>query len=209
MASKKKLQRNTFIFSFITLASFIYKAVLGFLTMSNVLIIASVSTLMVFICKILFVRNVFKTREAKKKAYLKMFFAVFLYSAIFILFVVLKINGIDASNNKTYEGWFGGLLIGFMVISVILSCFGLKGALEKTDLMVIGLKEMTFISVLADVVIIEGFVSRIIKQYVEKELIVLGYIDSYLPLGIGILMLVVSIIMLIRFFKYSVEKKEK
>ena len=63
MADKKKLQRNTFIFSFITLASFIYKATLGFLTMSNVLIIASISTLMVFICKVLFVKNVFKTKK--------------------------------------------------------------------------------------------------------------------------------------------------
>ena len=52
MASKKKMQRTTFIFSFITLASFIYKATLGFLTMSQVLLIASVSTLMVFVCKI-------------------------------------------------------------------------------------------------------------------------------------------------------------
>ena len=163
MADKKKLQRNTFIFSFITLASFIYKATLGFLTMSNVLIIASISTLMVFICKVLFVKNVFKTRDAKKKAYFKMFLAAFVYSLIFILFVVLKINGIDASNNKTYEGWIGSLLIGFMVLSIILSTLGLKGALEKTDLMVIGLKEMIFISVLADVVIIEGFVSRIIN----------------------------------------------
>lgn len=206
MASKKKLQRNTFIFSFITLASFIYKATLGFLTMSNVLIIASISTLMVFICKVLFVRNVFKTRDAKKKAYFKMFLAAFVYSLIFILFVVLKINGIDASNNKTYEGWLGSLLIGFMLVSVILSSLGLKGALEKTDLMVIGLKEMVFISVLADVVIIEGFVSRIIREYVTNEPIVLGYVDSYLPLAIGVLMLLISLIMLIRFFRYKIEK---
>ncbi len=207
MADKKKLQRNTFIFSFITLASFIYKATLGFLTMSNVLIIASISTLMVFICKVLFVKNVFKTRDAKKKAYFKMFLAAFVYSLIFILFVVLKINGIDASNNKTYEGWLGSLLIGFMVLSIILSTLGLKGALEKTDLMVIGLKEMIFISVLADVVIIEGFVSRIIREYVTSEIVVLGYVDSYLPLVIGILMLMISLIMLIRFFRYRVEKK--
>lgn len=206
MASKKKMQRTTFIFSFITLASFIYKATLGFLNMSQVLLIASVSTLMVFICKMLFVRNVLGTREDKKKAYLFMSLSVFVYSLIFIAFVVLKVNGIDMSNQKTYEGWLGGLLIGFMLLMFILSVLGLKGSLEKSDIMVIGLKEMTFVSALADLVIIEEFTSRIIRQYATFDLTVLGYIDSYIALGVGSLMLLVSIIMLVRFFRYKKEK---
>ena len=207
MEKKKKMKRTTFIFSFITLASFIYKATLGFLTMSQVLLIASVSTLMVFICKILFVRNVLGKRDEKKKAYLFMSMSVFVYSLIFIAFVVLKVNGIDMSNQKTYEGWVGGLFIGFMLLMFILSILGLKGSLEKTDIMVIGLKEMTFISALADLVIIEEFVSRIIRKYATIDLVLLNYIDSYIALGVGAVMLIVSIIMIIRFFRYQGSKK--
>ena len=150
-----------------------------------------------------------KKRAKKKKAYLFMALAVFLYTLLFIAFAVLKVNGIDTAKKNPFDGLLGILFIAVTFVLFILSLFGLKGALEKTDIMVIGLKEMTFISVLADVVIIEGFVSRIIREYVTSEPVVLGYIDSYLPLGIGILMLVVSILMLIRFFRYSVEKKQE
>ena len=174
--------------------------------MSQVLLIASLSTLMVFICKMLFVKNVLGSREDKKKAYLFMGLSVFVYSLIFIAFVVLKVNGIDMSNQKTYEGWLGGLLIGFMLLMFILSIVGLKGSLEKTDIMVIGLKEMTFVSALADLVIIEEFVSRIIREYATFDLTVLDYIDSYIALGVGCVMLLVSLFMLIRFFRYKKEK---
>ena len=203
MGEKKKMKRMTFLMSFITLFSFLYKAGLGVMTTSMVLIIASISTLMVFICKILFVRNVLQTRDRKKKAYLKMAISILVYAFIFVAFVVLKVNGIDISNDKTYEGWLGALIILFMLIMFILSVRGLHGALEKTDLMVIGLKEMTFVSALADLVIIEEFVSRIILEYKEIEILI--FINSYFSLGVGILMAIVGIIMIIRFSRYKVE----
>ena len=201
IGEKKKLKRMTFLTSVITLISFLYKAGLGIWTTSLVLIIASISTLMVFICKIVFVRNVLATRDKKKKAYLVMTLSILIYALIFIAFVVLKVNGIDISNDKTYEGWLGSLLILFMLIMFILSCKNLHGALEKTDIMVIGLKEMTFVSALADLVIIEEFISRIILEY--KEIEVLVFINSYFSLAVGILMVIVGVIMLIRFFKYE------
>ena len=73
----------------------------------------------------------------------------------------------------------------------ILSCKNLHGALEKTDIMVIGLKEMTFVSALADAVIIEEFIYRTISEY--KSIEILETITKYFPLGIGILMFIVSL----------------
>jgi len=201
MKGKKKAKNLTLISAIISLIAFVYKISLAYLTTSQVLFIASISTLMVFICKVLFVKNVTKTREKKKKAYLIMLISVLIYSLIFIAFVVFKINGIDLSNDKTYEGIYGTLFILFLIIIFILSLIGLKGALNKTDLMVIGLKEMAFISVLADSVIIEEFVSRIILEY--KNIDVLETINNYYSLGIGILMLFISICMLFRFLKYD------
>ena len=206
MGEKKKLKRMTFLTSLITLVSFLYKAGLGFLTRSLVLLIASISTLMVFICKVVFVKNVLQTREKKKKAYLKMAIAILVYAFIFIAFVVLKVNGIDISNDKTYSGIIGSLLILFMLIMFILSIRNLKGALEKSDIMVIGLKEMVFVSALADLVIIEEYISRIILEY--KTIDILLFINNYFSLAIGILMVIVGIIMIIRFGRYKVNKGE-
>ncbi len=204
MASKKKMQKLTFISMIVTLISFIYKAFLSVMAMSHVLMVAATSTLMVFICKAIFVKNVLETREKKKKAYLGMMLAILIYSLIFIAFVVLKVNNIDISRKIQFEGWLAILFIAFLFVLFILSARGLKGALEKTDIMVIGLKEMTFVSALADLVIIEEFVSIFVLKYVEVENMTV--INGWFSLGVGALMLVISLIMFIRFIRYNKEK---
>ena len=203
MASKTKLKKITFFTMLISLVSFAYKLVLGILNTSNVLIVAATSTFLVFLCKLLFVRNVTMSRAKKKKAYLFMCILMFLYALIFMTFVVLKAFGVDASNQKTYSGVIGTLFIAFIMIMFILSVINLKGALEKTDIMVIGLKEMTFVSALADAVIIEEFIYRTISEY--KSIEILETITKYFPLGIGVLMFIVSIMMFIRFARYKAE----
>ena len=124
-----------------------------------------------------------------------------IYATIFILFVVLKVNGIDISNQKTYEGIVGSLLILALIVMFVLSVINLKGSLEKTDLMVIGLREMIFVSALADLVVIEEFVSRIVLRYVEVPY--MNQINAYFPAGVGALMGVIGILMLIRYFRYK------
>ena len=205
MGQKLKMKRSTFFSAIISLLSFAYKLVLGIINTSNVLIVAATSTLLVFICKLLFIKNVTMTRDKKKKAYLFMSILILLYALIFIAFVVLKVFGIDASNQKTYEGVIGILFISFILIMFILSIIKLRGALAKTDLMVIGLKEMTFVSALADAVIIEEFVYRTVSEY--REVPVLEEVTKYFPLAMGVLMILVSIFMFIRFARYQAEKK--
>ena len=165
------------------------------------MIIASISTLCVFICKIIFVKNVTANRESKKKAYIAMAITAFVYSVIFVLFAVLKVNNIDISRTNNYQGWIELLFIGFLLVMFILSLINLKGALEKTDIMVIGLKEMTFLSALTDLVIIEQFVSRIIQKY--YELPIMNIVDAYVPLGIGVVLLIIPVIMFIKSIRYK------
>ena len=202
---KQKLKRMTALTAIISLVSFIYKCGLGIYSMSLVLIIASLSTLMVFICKVAFVKTVNKSRAAKKKSYLAMTIATLIYCLLFICFIVLKIFDIDISSQKTYEGWLGILLISFMVIMFVLSIIKLRGALEKTDLMVIGLKEITFISALTDLVIIESFAYGIYLTYYETNE-VLTRVNDFFPLGVGIMMLLGVLIMIIRYSRYKVTK---
>ena len=120
MKNKNSLKKMTAISAFITFISFAYKGVLSYLTLSTVLLVASISTLLIFIIKLLFVKNLTKSRASKKKAYFVMTVSLLIYSLIFVAFVVLKINGIDASNNKEYSGVTGYVLIGFMVIMFLL-----------------------------------------------------------------------------------------
>ena len=203
MASKASLKRTVTFTAIITLISFLYKLTLGILTTSMILIIASVSTLLVFIAKVAFVKSVTKTRSQKKKAYLVIAIVTFIYSVIFILFSVLKVFGIDTSNQKTYEGIWGSLFIAFILLMFILSLIKLRGALAKDDLIVTGLKEITFVSALTDLVIIEEFVSRIILEY--KDVPYMNEINNYFVLGISLLMLIIPIIMFIRCARYKIE----
>ena len=201
MGSKVKMRRTTLFSAIISLLSFLYKAGLGIYTMSLVAIVASLSTLCVFICKIIFVKNVTASRESKKKAYTMMAITAFIYSLIFVLFAVLKVNNIDISKTNNYQGWIELLFIGFLLLMFILSLINLKGALEKTDIMVIGLKEMTFLSALTDLVIIEQFVSRIILKYYEVP--VMATIDAFFPLGVSIALLIIPVVMFIRSLRYK------
>ena len=203
MGAKKKIQRNSLLSSIITLVSFLYKALLAYLNTSLVLFVACISTLMVFICKVLFVKNVTKSRSNKKKAYFFMILSIFVYSLIFTLFAVLKVMNIDISRQVEFDGLYGLLFIALLLILFVLSIINLKGALEKTDLMVIGLKEMTFISALADLVIIEKYLSLLISKYVSFDYYEL--INGYFALGICGIMFITSIIMFIRFTRYLVE----
>lgn len=201
MATAKKMKRNTLFSAIITGVSFLYKLALGIYTQSLVLIIASVSTLMLFICKVVFVKDVMSTREKKKRSYFIMSLAALIYSAIFILFVVLKVNGIDVSKKNNYEGWLGLLFIGFVLLMFILSIINLKGAYEKSDILLIGLKEMTFISALTDMVIIETFIVRIILSF--KDIEILYTLDAYFPLAVGVFITIMSIRMMVKATKYE------
>ncbi len=201
MGSKTKLRRSTLFSAIISFISFLYKAGLGVYAMSLVLIIASLSTLMVFICKIIVVKNITAKRDAKKKAYLGITIAALIYSLIFVLFAILKVNNIDISPNNNYQGWIEVLFIAFLLLMFVLSVINLKGALEKTDIMVVGLKEITFLSALTDLIIIEEYVSRIILKYYEVPN--MTQINSYFVLGVGGALLIVPLIMLIRFFRYK------
>lgn len=201
MASKKNAKRITLVSALITLISFLYKLGISYLTKSQVLLIASLSTLMIFICKLMFVKNVTKTREKKKKAYLIMILSLLIYSAIFIGVIILKLNGIDLSNNKTYEGLIGGIIIGIMFLMFMLSIIGLKSSLEKTDLMTIGLKEMTFASALTDLIIIEEFVSRIILDY--RDIKHINEINSVFSLAICVLLVLLCLKMIFRYIRYE------
>ena len=206
MGSRVKMKKMTAFSAIISLVSFLYKMGMGIYNLSLVLMVASLSTLMVFICKVAFVKAITKTREKKKRNYLIMVVATFIYSLIFLLFVVLKVFNIDISKENTLTGWLGALFILFVLVMFILSVINLKGALEKTDIMVIGLKEITFVSALTDLIIIEEFALMIYLRYQEMNDIV-SMIDKYLPLGISVLMLLVSIFMFIRYVRYSTDNK--
>ena len=82
-----------------------------------------------------------------------------------------------------------------------LSIINLKGALQKDDIMVIGIKEMTFVSALADAVIIQEFLYKVIPHY--RDIPFMRLINSYFPLIIAILMIMVPIYMFKRLKAYE------
>jgi len=200
-----------FIMAFICLVSFLYKFTIGIMSLSMVLMIAAVPTLFVFICKFLYAKNMHQTDEQKRKSYFMMMIATASFSLIFILFSTLKVGGIDITHENTLKGWIGLVFIFFIIAMFVLSVINLKGALQKDDLVVIGIKEISFVAALADGVMIYGFLYRVLLKYLEEYLdriLFISQINRFLPLGIAILMAVVPLLMLRRYLRYKKQMKE-
>lgn len=187
----------------ICLISFLYKLTIGVMSLSMVLIIAAVPTLFVFICKALYAKNMNQTKTQKLKSYFIMMIATAAFSALFIMFSILKVGGIDITHENTFTGWIGLVFIFFIIAMFILSIINLKGALNKTDLVVIGIKEISFVAALADAVMINGFLYRVVLKYLEKFIPFYSYLNRFFPLGVGIIMAIVPLLMLRRFIKYK------
>ena len=124
-----------------------------------------------------------------------------LYGALFICFAVFKIGGINTAKQNTLTGWVGYLFIGFIILTFFLSLINLTGALQREDIVFIGLKEMIFVSALADAVIIEEFLYKIVLF--DKDIPFMYYVDLYFPLAVGALMVIIPIFMFVRFAKYE------
>ena len=198
-------KRIAIVSAIITLVSFGYKFTIGILATSLVMLIAAFPTLFVFVCKAMFAKNMNQTGEQKKKAYLIMTIAAFSFVAVFILFSVLKVGGIDITNKNRFEGWIGIIFIFFIILMFVLSIINLSKALDKTDILSIGIKEMSFIAALADAMMIQEFLYRVIFKYVQLPF--MNIITKYFPLLVGILMVIVVIQMIKRCF--ACYKKEK
>ncbi len=192
------------LMAIISLVSFLYKIGLGVISNSMILIIASLSTAVVCACKFIFWKDMNADRKAKKRSYFFMMILALAFAVLFLLFAVLKVGGIDTSSKNNFKGIVGYIFIAFVILMFVLSIINLKGALSKDDLMVIGIKEMTFVSALADAVIIQEFLYKTIPHY--RDIPFMKLINSYFPLIIAVLMIIVPIYMFRRFKEYEAEK---
>ena len=185
----------------ITLVSFLYKIGLGIISSSIILIVASISTLLVFVCKVIFIKFGNADKDKKKKAYFIMTILALSFGVLFLLFAVLKVGGIDTSSKNQFSGSIGLVFILFVILMFMLSIINLKGALQKDDLMVIGLKEMIFVSALSDAVIIEEFLYKVVLK--KLNLPFMYQINSLFPLIVAIVMLSVPFFMFKRYKEYE------
>lgn len=201
MAKHITLKRIAILTALISLASFIYKLVIGILATSLVMIISSIPTFFVFVCKALFAKNMNQSRSDKKKTYFIMIIAISFFVTLFVLFSILKVGGIDITNQNRFEGWIGIIFILFIILMFVLSIINLRGALNKTDLLAIGLREMSFVSALTDAVMINEFLYRVIIKYISVPFY--DTISRYFPLIVGGIMIIVPIIMIKRFIAYK------
>lgn len=190
----------------IALVSFAYKFTVGMIAMSLVMIVAAIPTFFVFLCKLLYAKHMDQPRKEKKKAYFLMLIFTASFSLLFILFSILKVGGIDISIENKFDGWVGLIFIFFIIAMFILSIINLKGALNKTDLVVIGIKEISFVSALTDAVMINEFVYRVIVRYILEyvKIPLYDFLNNLFPLAVGVIMAIVPFIMLKRFIKYEV-----
>lgn len=220
MAKKEKKKKNiikrnltprrmAFFSMIVTLVSFLYKLGLGIYSFSIILMVASISTFLVFVCKFVFYKRMMGDRAQKKRAYFIMMVSALAFGVVFLLFAVLKVGDIDIHKENNYKGWLSYVFMAFIIIMFVLSVIKLRGALQKSDLMVIGLKEMIFISALTDAVIIEEFLWKTVIIPLHLDALdlpffpVLKYANAYFPLITAVIMLIVPIYMFKRYRSYE------
>ena len=196
-----KGKKIAILMAVIALVSFGYKFTIAILAASLVLIIAAIPTFLVFICKALYARHMDQTKAQKKSAYFKMTIATTCVVAIFVLFSILKVGNIDITPTNTFDGWISYVFIAFIILMFCLSIINLKGALNKDDLVIIGIKEITFVSALADAVMIYEFLYRALFKHLNLPFF--NMVSNYFPLAIGVLMVLVPINMFKRYFSYE------
>ena len=189
------------LMAIISLVSFLYKIGLGVISNSIILIIASLSTAVVCACKFIFWKDMNADRKAKKRSYFFMMVLALAFAILFLLFAVLKVGGIDTTSKHDFKDLVSYIFIAFVILMFALSIINLKGALQKDDIMVIGIKEMTFVSALADAVIIQEFLYKVIPHY--RDIPFMKLVNSYFTLIIGILMIMVPIYMFKRLKAYE------
>ena len=107
-------KRVAIIMAIVSLVSFLYKFVLGVLTPSALLIVASFPTAFVFVCKTMYARHMDATRAQKKRGYLIMVIGTAAFATLFFLFSSLKIGGIDITIKNRFTGWIGIIFIFFL-----------------------------------------------------------------------------------------------
>ena len=197
-------KRLAIIMAIIALVSFGYKMTIGIMAMSTVMIVAAIPTFFIFLCKALYAKNMDQTKAQKKKAYLLIIIFTASFALLFILFSTLKVGGIDISHQNTLTGWIGIVFILFIIVMFVLSIINLKGALNKSDLVVIGIKEITFVSALADAVMINEFIYRVILSYVLEYVPIPLYeqLNNMFPLAVGVIMALVPMFMVKRYIEY-------
>ena len=224
MAKEKKKKKNkvieikdklttpkkmAFFSMIVTLISFLYKIGLGIYSMSIILMVASISTFLVLVCKFVFYKRMMGDRKQKKFAYLIMMVSALAFAVLFLLFAVLKVEDIDIHKENNYTGWLSYVFMGFIIVMFVLSVIKLRGALQKNDIMVIGLKEMIFLSALTDAVIIEEFLYKTVIIPLHLDALdlpffpVLKYTNAYFPLITAVIMLIIPLVMFNRYRKYE------
>ena len=101
---KLSAKKIALLMAIISLVSFLYKLGLGIISTSMILIIASMSTLAVCICKFLFWHKMNGTRSEKKRTYFFMMILALAFGVLFLLFAVLKVGGIDTASKNNFKG---------------------------------------------------------------------------------------------------------
>lgn len=206
---RKMSKRITFLSAIVTFLSFLYKGLLGYISKSIIIVATALSSLCVFFCKIIYVKRLNKSRKEKRHAYLLMGFILFIYGLLFLFVVLAKLSGLYDVEEKVYEGWQSTLLALVIVVMLILSIRGYRTAADRTDIMVLGLKEVGLATALSDLIVLEGLLDDYFVGHFDEDL--LSKIHEWLSLGVSSIIILISIIMMLRFVnrtRLAINEKE-
>ena len=148
----------------ITAFVFFYELIyLGIIYKDIVSIVTSISVLMVFICKVIYVSRMASSNRTKRRGYLYMGILLFIIS---IIFSVAQVTKVRLESDINYTFYLSIIIILYILITLIISFVGIINARRNNDYLRLGIKRISIASSLMNIIIIY----RVILQFFNIKL---------------------------------------
>jgi len=184
-----------------TLVSAIYKLVTGFFV-GLIFMASGVYTFAIFLCKLLYAKNIDSDLHTQYKTYRNMGLLLFVVSVFFLIANIITLN----DEPKDYGLTFNIIISVFLIILFIISLKGYFKKRANVNILTRAIKVLTLSTALINLVLVE----KLFLYYLYNNLnIDFLYVHKWFVLSISGLLILIGLLMLVYYLiKYSKYKKQ-
>ncbi len=184
-----------------TLVSAIYKLVTGFFV-GLIFMASGVYTFAIFLCKLLYAKNIDSDLHTQYKTYRNMGLLLFVVSVFFLIANIITLN----DEPKDYGLTFNIIISVFLIILFIISLKGYFKKRANANILTRAIKVLALSTALINLVLVE----KLFLYYLYNNLnIDFLYVHKWFVLSISGLLILIGLLMLVYYLiKYSKYKKQ-
>lgn len=175
-------------FSFLFLAA---KLIIGIATHSVIFLYSCVYALLMLLCKLIFLKGLYKSEKEKYKSYNLMALVLFLGAFAFNMSLLIRLNAVR--EEQRFHPIFAIIFSFYLIFLYVLSIYGLWDAKRQNDLLFLGLKLVTYSSFFMNMVLAQRLVIGCLSISDRQ----ITFINFAFGISCGIAMAIIAISMFI------------